>query len=220
MALRCRAAAATPPPLRAVRGRCLHWSARRAAAAPADTYTHGHHKSVVGMHAQRTAEDCAGYLLPHLAAGQRLLDVGCGPGTITRGLAERVAGDGGHATAIDTVEAVLDQAREALAATPNASVAAASVYELPYDDASFDVVHAHQVLQHLSEPVAALREMRRVCAPGGLLAVRDADYATMRGVPEPPCGGIERWRTVYCAVRQPPTRLALLEHWVASSTAG
>ena len=94
-----------------------------------------------------------------------------------------------------------------------ATVAAASVYELPYDDASFDVVHAHQVLQHLSEPVAALREMRRVCAPGGLLAVRDADYATMRGVPEPPCGGIERWRTVYSAVRQPSPTLPACPYW-------
>ena len=50
------------------------------------------------------------------------------------------------------------------------------VYQLGLADAAFDVVHAHQLVQHLADPVAALREMRRVCKPGGLVAVRDADY--------------------------------------------
>jgi ubiquinone/menaquinone biosynthesis C-methylase UbiE len=49
------------------------------------------------------------------------------------------------------------------------------VYALDFADGSFDVVHAHQVLQHLTDPVAALIEMRRVCRPGGLIAARDGD---------------------------------------------
>ena len=53
------------------------------------------------------------------------------------------------------------------------------VYQLGFADAAFDVVHAHQLVQHLADPVAALREMRRVCKPGGLVAVRDADYSAM-----------------------------------------
>ncbi len=57
------------------------------------------------------------------------------------------------------------------------------VYELEFPAGSFDVVHAHQVLQHLSDPITALREMRRVCVPGGLVAVRDADYAAMTWYP-------------------------------------
>ena len=64
------------------------------------------------------------------------------------------------------------------------------VYSLDYPDASFDVVHAHQVLQHLTDPVTALREMRRVCRPGGVVAARDADYAAMTWYPESP--GLDR----------------------------
>jgi ubiquinone/menaquinone biosynthesis C-methylase UbiE len=52
-----------------------------------DTYTHGHHDSVLCSHAWRTAGNSAAYLLGELHPGQRLLDVGCGPGTITLDLA-------------------------------------------------------------------------------------------------------------------------------------
>jgi ubiquinone/menaquinone biosynthesis C-methylase UbiE len=73
--------------------------------------------------------------------------------------------------------------------------AVGDVYALEADDGSFDVVHAHQVLQHLTDPVAALREMARVCRPGGLLAVRDVDYATFIWWPADP--GLDRWLDLY-----------------------
>lgn len=72
------------------------------------------------------------------------------------------------------------------------------VYALDYDDASFDVVHAHQVLQHLREPVDALRELRRVLRPGGTLAVRDGDYAGFVWAPDDP--RLDRWNELYHAV--------------------
>lgn len=75
------------------------------------------------------------------------------------------------------------------------AVRVGDVYALDEADDSFDVVHAHQLLQHLSDPVAALREMRRVCRPGGVVAARDADYAAMTWFPEPPA--LERWRSIY-----------------------
>lgn len=164
-------------------------------AAPTDRYTHGHHASVVGQHARRTAEREAAYLLPRLAPGMRLLDVGCGPGTITTGLARAVAP--GETVGIEVVPDVLDQAREHAASegVTNVRFEEASVYALPYDDASFDVAHAHQVLQHLTKPEDAAREVLRVLKPGGLFAVRDADYATMVAWPRSP--GLDRWLEVY-----------------------
>ena len=164
----------------------------------ADRYTHGHHTSVVSRHARRTAEREAAYLLPRLVPGMRLLDVGCGPGTITTGLACAVAP--GEVVGIDVSEDVIESARTHAAevGATNARFETANVYQLPYEDASFDVAHAHQVLQHLAEPVDALREMRRVLRPGGLVAVRDADYATMTA--SPPSPSIDRWLEVYHAI--------------------
>jgi SAM-dependent methyltransferase len=74
------------------------------------------------------------------------------------------------------------------------------VYELPWETGRFDVVHAHQVLQHLTGPVAALGEMARVTRPGGIVAVRDADYGSMVWHPEP--AGMRRWMEVYRAAAQ------------------
>lgn len=168
--------------------------------APGDVYTHGHHESVLRSHRWRTAENSAAYLLPALAPGQRLLDVGCGPGTITIDLAARVLP--GHAVGMDRSERVIEVAREAAleAGAANVSFDVGDVYTLPYEDASFDVVHAHQVLQHLSDPVAALREMKRVTRPGGVVAVRDADYSAMAWYP--PSAGLDEWRALYHEVTQ------------------
>ena len=141
-----------------------------------DTYTHGHHDSVLRSHRWRTAENSAAYLLPHLRPGMRLLDVGCGPGTITVDLAARVKP--GSATGVDRERAVIAEAARQLGTGEPANVhfRITDAYSLGFDDQSFDVAHAHQVLQHLADPVAALVEMRRVIRPGGILAVRDSDY--------------------------------------------
>lgn len=158
-----------------------------------DVYTHGHHDSVLRSHRWRTAENSAAYLLDHLGSGTSLLDVGCGPATLTADLARRVAP--GRVVAIDRAGSVLDEARSRLADLDNAEVRMGDVYNLEFEDASFDVVHAHQVLQHLTDPVRALGEMARVSGPGGLVAVRDADYGAMTWWPE--SDGLERWSQVY-----------------------
>ncbi|MGH9087547.1 MAG: methyltransferase domain-containing protein [Acidimicrobiales bacterium] len=165
---------------------------------PTDRYTHGHHESVLRSHRWRTAENSAAHLLPHLRTGQRLLDVGCGPGTITVDLAGRVAP--GEVVAVDNAPAVLDFARRTVAeaGATNVAVQVADVYALPFPDDSFDVVHAHQVCQHLTDPVTALGEMRRVCRSGGVVAVRDVDYPAMAW--HPPDPRMDRWLEVYLAV--------------------
>ena len=161
-------------------------------------YTHGHSPAVLASHAHRTAADSAAYLLPRLRAGLDLLDVGCGPATITADLAEAVAP--GRVVALDGAPAALEAARATLQArglTDAVEPVDGDVHALPFADASFDVVHAHQVLQHVAEPVAALREMHRAVRPGGLVAARDAVYSAKAWYPQPPA--LERWRQIYMA---------------------
>jgi ubiquinone/menaquinone biosynthesis C-methylase UbiE len=165
---------------------------------PDETYTHGHHRSVLRAHQWRTVENSAAYLLAHLRPGLRVLDVGCGPGSITLGIAERVAP--GEVIGVDGAPAAIAAAETGAAevfgsSDRNVTFAVGDAYRLPYPDGSFDVVHAHQVLQHLAEPVAALAEWRRVCRPGGIVAVRDADYAAMCWWPPEP--QLDRWLELY-----------------------
>ncbi|MGB9357150.1 MAG: methyltransferase domain-containing protein [Acidimicrobiia bacterium] len=178
-------------------------------------YTHGHHDSVLRSHRWRTVENSAAYLTGHLESGRSLLDVGCGPGTLTVDLAQRVAP--GRVVGVDRVEAIVEQARaDVPGGVANLSFEVGDVYALNFEDGTFDVVHAHQVLQHLNDPVTALREMRRVCRPGGVVAVRDADYGAMTWYP--PNERLDRWLALYREVAvanggQPDAGRCLL-HWV------
>jgi ubiquinone/menaquinone biosynthesis C-methylase UbiE len=151
-----------------------------------EKYTHGHAPATVRQHARRTVEEAAAFLLPELHPGLRLLDVGCGPGSITRGLAERLAP--GQVIGLDLSAETLAAARQDAVARGLANLLyeEGSVYSLPFPDASFDVVFAHQVLQHLQEPGIALREMLRVVTAGGLIAVRDVDWGTASYWPADP----------------------------------
>ena len=161
-------------------------------------YTHGHSPAVLASHAHRTAADSAAHLLPRLRSGLDLLDVGCGPATITADLAESVSP--GRVVALDSAPAALEAARATLEERGLADVVElvdGDVHALPFADGSFDVVHAHQVLQHVAAPVAALREMRRVTRPGGIVAARDSVYSAKAWYPQPPA--LERWRRVYMA---------------------
>jgi ubiquinone/menaquinone biosynthesis C-methylase UbiE len=193
------------------------------------TYLHGHHDSVLRSHRWRTAENSAGYLLPRLAPGARVLDVGCGPGTITVGLAARVgegrAGEGrageGRVVGIDAAGEVLADARAEAArhGQRNVSFEAGDVYQLAFADDTFDVVHAHQVLQHLADPVAALAQMRRVCRPGGVVAARDGDYGGMFWFPADPQLGEwqDLYRRVARALNGEPDAGRRMLHWARAA---
>ena len=157
------------------------------------SYTHGHHEAVLRSHRWRTAANSAGYLLPYLTGELRLLDIGAGPGTITADFATRV----GAVTATEISAEVLDLSRREIASRglTNVSFDVQDVHRLSYPDASFDVVHANQVLQHVADPVQALREMRRVTSTGGLVAVRDSDYAGFTWYPGVPA--LDSWLELY-----------------------
>lgn len=159
-------------------------------------YTHGHHESVLRSHRWRTARNSAGYLVEHLRPGMRLLDIGCGPGTITADLAELVA-PGGRVTACDAAPGVLETARALTRerGLDTVEFTVADVHSLDFDDDTFDVVHAHQVLQHVADPVLALSEMRRVCRPGGMVAARDGDYHGFTWYP--PLPELDEWMALY-----------------------
>jgi ubiquinone/menaquinone biosynthesis C-methylase UbiE len=127
---------------------------------------------------ERTASVSAAFLLPQLRSGMRILDVGCGPGTITLGLAEAVAP--GEVVGVDLQQSLVERARVLAAERGIANVRfeRADAYELPFRDGAFDAALAHRVLMHLADPVRGLREVRRVLRHGGVLGLCDVDVAT------------------------------------------
>ena len=140
-------------------------------------------------HARRRADRWAAFLLPHLRPGMRLLDVGCGPASITAGLATAVSP--GLTVGVD-----FDPARTE---GTTINVAAARGEQLPFADASFDAVFACAVLQHVTDPDVIVREMRRVARPGAVVALADADWDGYLVHPSDPL--LERGQEVLRALR-------------------
>ena len=157
-----------------------------ASDSPQETYIHGYSEEHRRFLAMRSAQRDADFLLPHLRAGMRILDCGCGQGSITVGLAEAVAP--GEVTGMDRetsqIEAARAWAKERNVANVHFEVG--NIYSLPFPDASFDAAFAHTVLEHLSDPLRALQEMRRVLKPGGVIGIKDPDYATLLHEPSSP----------------------------------
>ena len=161
-------------------------------------YPHGHDASVLASHSNRTVDNSAAYLAPHLRAGQDVLDLGSGPGTITADLARRTAPGRLVAVEINDEAAALTRAELERQGIGGADVRVgdgARLDLLGIADDSFDVAHAHQVLQYVADPPAVLTELARVVRPGGVVAVRDTDYGAWTWFPEDPA--LEEWRALY-----------------------
>ena len=149
-------------------------------------------EGVVKAHASRSAENQCQYMLPTLQRmvaakpDLKLLDVGCGPGSITSSLARYVPD--GQLVGVDVSDTVLEKARQAVKdeGVKNVEFQAADVYELPFEDESFDVIHTHQAVCHFHDHVRAIKEMLRVLRKGGVLCMREADLYTMRFWPQNP----------------------------------
>lgn len=190
------------------------------------TYTQGYSEAVLRSHASRTAETSAAFLLPHLKPDAKILDVGCGPGTITTSLASyipqgSIIGTDYSAEVVTEAQRRLECLSSEAANETERSIGercrfeVSSVLELPYSDDSFDVVYCHQMLLHLPEPIKALKEMRRVCKPGGLVAARESDY--MSCVLYPETATFELWKetstAIYRSIGSEPNAGRRLVRW-------
>lgn len=137
-------------------------------------YTMGYNPEFLQFLLLRNAETHAAYLLPSLSPGLRLLDFGCGPGTITMGLAARVEPGEVHGVDLELSQIGMARAVAVAGGHDNITFHVGNVCELPFEDGYFDVAHCHAVLGHVPDTQAALQEVKRVLKPGGLLASREA----------------------------------------------
>jgi SAM-dependent methyltransferase len=146
----------------------------------------------VKSHSSRSAENQCQYMLPTLKRmveakhDLKLLDVGCGPGSITISLAKYLPW--GKAVGVDVSEVVLEKARAAASdeGVHNVEFRPADVYQLPFEDETFDVINTHQAVAHFHDHVRAIKEMLRVLRPGGILCMREGDLYTIRFWPDSP----------------------------------
>ncbi len=167
---------------------------RESAAADAEVgreavYTMGYSEEFRRVLERRSAQTHASDLLPLLRQGMRVLDFGCGTGSISVGLAKAV--EPGELHGIDLEESQIEIARAAAKAGghDNASFQAGDAASLPFEDEWFDAAHCNAVLMHVPGAEAVLAEVNRVLKPGGILSVRELN--TPSSFFEPDCGGID-----------------------------
>lgn len=141
---------------------------------PTSSYTMGYSEEFQQLLNRRSASTHAFYLLPHLKPGQKLLDFGCGPGTITMGLARAVEPGEIHGIDAEASQIELAQAAAQAGGHANATFHIGNVTDMPFEDNTFDVAHCHAVLMHVPDTSAVLSEVKRVLKPGGLIAARES----------------------------------------------
>ncbi len=133
-------------------------------------YTMGYGQEIIDSFRRYTAQSHAAYMYQHLRPGQRLLDFGCGPGSISVGLARAISPGEFHG--VDIEESQLEIARKAaeIFGLENMQFHLADAVDLPFENEYFDVAHCHNLLMHVPDTAAVLEEVKRVLRPGGLIA--------------------------------------------------
>lgn len=160
----------------------------------------GYGPAATAIMAERTADSHASFFLEHLKPGMSVLDCGCGPGTITIGLAKAVAPGQVVGTEIEEAHVELARANAARHDLPNLQFKPASIYELPFADNSFDAIFISAVLSNLSEPLRGLREAYRVLRPGGLIGIKEFDHGGDFMYPTDPI--LEKYGECYLRMRR------------------
>ena len=153
-------------------------------ASSTPDYTMGFSDEAMAAVLRNTAEVNAAHLLPHLRPGQRALDFGCGPGTVSAGLAKAIAP--GILHGVDMEESQVEMARSVAAyyQRDNAVFHVGDAAHLPFADDYFDVAHGHNVLMHVPDTQAVLGEVMRVLKPGGIIACREMICASSFTYPD------------------------------------
>ncbi|MCB1806821.1 MAG: methyltransferase domain-containing protein [Candidatus Competibacteraceae bacterium] len=139
------------------------------------SYAHSGSAAAPAFFSARTAEKQAGFLLPHLSSGMSVIDCGCGPGSITAGLANIVAPGEVIGIDIDPKQIELAGDLNNKQGLRNVRFETQSIYDLPFADNSFDAAFSNAVLSHLQTPLAAVKEIYRIVKPGGVVGIRLLD---------------------------------------------
>lgn len=151
-----------------------------------EQYTLGYSDAAMRFLVRRKLETHGAFFIPHLSPGQRVLDCGCGPGSITFGIAARIGDGSVEGIDMDGPQIALAQQRAREAGVGNATFRQASVYELPYPDNHFDAIFSHALFEHLKDTVGAARECLRVLKPGGVIGVATPDWEAFIVAPATP----------------------------------
>ena len=157
-----------------------------------DSPFYGYNVAVIqDQYVGRGAVGVVDFLLPHIKPGMSVLDAGCGPGTITQGLAEIAAP--GNVIGCDLEPGMVERASELAEGKglDNLSFQVGNILDLPFDDNTFDVVMSCAVTEHLSEPVKAMSELGRVAKKGGIVGITRTDWSA--SLFAPPCPAAERF---------------------------
>lgn len=137
-----------------------------------------------------------------LAAGQSVLDVGCGTGDDVATLAGMV-GPSGHAVGIDSSESMVSESMRRHGQVQGASFQRANAEQLPFESESFDGCRAERTLQHVADPKRALAEMSRVLKPGGRVALVEPDWEGLLLEGSDPDLSVVIWRSRLSSFQQP-----------------
>lgn len=142
----------------------------------AESYTPGHTQNATDFMFARSIHSHGQFFIPYLSSGLSVLDCGCGPGSITLGIAGLVSP--GIVIGVDFGVSQIERARSNAAnlGVPNATFQTADCYSLPFPDASFDRVFSHALMEHLGDPSRAAEEFFRVLKPGGVVGVCSPDW--------------------------------------------
>jgi SAM-dependent methyltransferase len=165
----------------------------------ANSYTPGHTKNASDFMAKRTLDSHGGFFLPYLDEKTHVLDCGCGPGTITLGIARRVSPS--EVVGVDFGQSQIDRATAAAfdQRVANVRFQVADCYSLPFRDSTFDRIFIHALMEHLADPLRALREMYRVMKPGGIIGLCSPDWGGF--ILSPPSPNLARALEAYTSLQ-------------------